>query len=93
MEEDRHEFVFRIGFLLLVLPGRHCADQSQSVYGTPSLSQVVFPSACSPACLAVTAQHEGQTSPADRSTSCDGDVQFGFTGGPQTVHARISGAD
>ena len=22
-----------------------------------------------------------------------GDVQFGFTGGPQTIHARISGAD
>ena len=64
-------------------------------YGTPSLSQVVFP-------LGVQAgmfkRHDLSVEAvyiAGRSISAllGGDVQFGFTGGPQTVQARISGAD
>jgi ABC-type nitrate/sulfonate/bicarbonate transport system substrate-binding protein len=64
-------------------------------YGSPSLTQVIFP-------LAVQAgafQRNGLTVEAvyiaGRSISAllGGDVQFAFVGGPQTIQARISGAD
>jgi len=64
-------------------------------YGSPSLTQVIFP-------LGVQAgvfQRNGLTVEAvyiaGRSISAllGGDVQFGFVGGPQTIQARISGAD
>ena len=64
-------------------------------YGSPSLTQVIFP-------LAVQAgifQRNGLSAEAiyiaGRSISAllGGDVQFGFVGGPQTIQARIAGAD
>jgi ABC-type nitrate/sulfonate/bicarbonate transport system substrate-binding protein len=64
-------------------------------YGSPSLTQIIFP-------LGVQAgvfQRHGLTAEAvyiaGRSISAllGGDVQFGFVGGPQTIQARISGAD
>lgn len=67
----------------------------RGAYGTPSLSQVVFP-------LGVQAgmfERQGLSMEplyiAGRSINIllSGDVQFGFTGGPQVVLARISGAD
>lgn len=64
-------------------------------YGSPSLTQVIFP-------LGVQAgvfQKHGLSAEAvyiaGRSISAllGGDVQFAFVGGPQTIQARISGAD
>ena len=82
--------------LLLSLPSEGFGQiKLRGAYGTPSLSQVVFP-------LGVQAgmfQRQGLNMEpvyiAGRSINIllSGDVQFGFTGGPQVVLARISGAD
>jgi ABC-type nitrate/sulfonate/bicarbonate transport system substrate-binding protein len=89
--------IARVLFLfVLLLPASGFSQiKVRAAYGTPSLSQVVFP-------LGVQAgvfTRQGLTVEplyiAGRSINLlvSGDVQFGFTGGPQTVHARISGAD
>jgi ABC-type nitrate/sulfonate/bicarbonate transport system substrate-binding protein len=80
----------------IVLPGVGLAQvKIKASYGSPSLTQVIFP-------LGVQAgvfQRNGLTAEAvyiaGRSISAllGGDVQFGFVGGPQTIQARISGAD
>ena len=82
--------------LVLWLPSfGHGQIKLRAAYGTPSLSQVVFP-------LGVQAgmfERQGLSMEpvyiAGRSINIllSGDVQFGFTGGPQVVLARISGAD
>jgi len=82
-------------FILLLPASGFSQTKIRAAYGTPSLSQVVFP-------LGVHAgmfeRHGLNMEPvyiAGRSINIllSGDVQFGFTGGPQTVLARISGAD
>ena len=89
--------ITRIVFLIvLLLPVSSFSQiKVRAAYGTPSLSQVVFP-------LGVQAgmfgRHGMTVEPlyiAGRSINLllSGDVQFGFTGGPQTIHARLSGAD
>jgi ABC-type nitrate/sulfonate/bicarbonate transport system substrate-binding protein len=86
-----------VAFLIVALSQGAASAQVKvrAAYGTPSLSQVVFP-------LGVHAgmfSRQGLTVEplyiAGRSINLllSGDVQFGFTGGPQTVLARISGAD
>lgn len=82
--------------LALVLPVTAAAQvKIKASYGSPSLTQVIFP-------LGVQAgmfQRNGLAAEAvyiaGRSISAllGGDVQFGFVGGPQTIQARISGAD
>lgn len=89
-------FSFVAFLLVMVCDGLVSAQiKVRAAYGTPSLSQVVFP-------LGVQAgmfnRHGLAVEPlyiAGRSINLllSGDVQFGFTGGPQTVLARISGAD
>jgi ABC-type nitrate/sulfonate/bicarbonate transport system substrate-binding protein len=86
----------RIVFLLLVLPGLGIAQiRVKASYGTPSLSQVVFPLGMQSGMFGRHGLSMEAVYIAGRSINVllSGDVQFGFTGGPQTVHARISGAD
>ncbi len=87
-----------VGFLVVahVLPSPAAAQvKIKASYGSPSLTQVIFP-------LGVQAgmfQRNGLSAEAvyiaGRSISAllGGDVQFAFVGGPQTIQARISGAD
>ena len=81
---------------ILLLPGSGLSQTKvRAAYGTPSLSQVVFPLGVQ---AGMFSRHGLTVEPlyiAGRSINLllSGDVQFGFTGGPQTVHARISGAD
>ena len=84
-------------FLLVVLSEGVSDAQTKirAAYGTPSLSQVVFPLGVQ---AGMFSRHGLTVEPlyiAGRSINLllSGDVQFGFTGGPQTVLARISGAD
>ena len=81
--------------LALVLPAIASAQSIKASYGSPSLTQVIFP-------LGVEAgifQRDGLNAEAvyiaGRSISAllGGDVQFAFVGGPQTIQARLSGAD
>jgi ABC-type nitrate/sulfonate/bicarbonate transport system substrate-binding protein len=82
--------------IALALPAATGAQvKIKASYGSPSLTQVIFP-------LGVQAgifQRNGLSAEAvyiaGRSISAllGGDVQFGFVGGPQTIQARISGAD
>jgi ABC-type nitrate/sulfonate/bicarbonate transport system substrate-binding protein len=67
----------------------------RAAYGTPSLSQVVFPLGVQAGMFTRNGLTVEPLYIAGRSINLliSGDVQFGFTGGPQTVHARISGAD
>ena len=92
-----NNLIARVVFLIvLLLPVSSFSQiKVRAAYGTPSLSQVVFP-------LGVQAgmfgRHGLTVEPlyiAGRSINLllSGDVQFGFTGGPQTIHARLSGAD
>jgi NitT/TauT family transport system substrate-binding protein len=83
--------------LLAVLAhgGASAQTKIRAAYGTPSLSQVVFPLGVRSGMFE---RHGLAAEPlyiAGRSINLllSGDVQFGFTGGPQTVLARISGAD
>jgi len=67
----------------------------RAAYGTPSLSQVVFPLGVHAGMFARNGLSVEPLYIAGRSVNLllSGDVQFGFTGGPQTVLARLSGAD
>jgi ABC-type nitrate/sulfonate/bicarbonate transport system substrate-binding protein len=67
----------------------------RAAYGTPSLSQVVFPLGVQSGMFSRHGLSMESIYIAGRSISAllGGDVQFGFTGGPQTVLARTSGAD
>ena len=88
--------LFRIlVILVLALPAIASAQSIKASYGSPSLTQVIFP-------LGVQAgifQRNGLSAEAvyiaGRSISAllGGDVQFAFVGGPQTIQARLSGAD
>jgi ABC-type nitrate/sulfonate/bicarbonate transport system substrate-binding protein len=88
-------FIYAFIMLALALPVMAAAQNIKASYGSPSLTQVIFP-------LGVQAgifQRNGLATEAvyiaGRSISAllGGDVQFGFVGGPQTVQARVSGAD
>jgi len=88
-------FIYGFIMLALALPVMAAAQSIKASYGSPSLTQVIFP-------LGVQAgifQRNGLATEAvyiaGRSISAllGGDVQFGFVGGPQTVQARVSGAD
>ena len=67
----------------------------RAAYGTPSLSQVVFPLGVHAGMFERNGLSVEPLYIAGRSINLllSGDVQFGFTGGPQTVLARLSGAD
>ena len=85
-----------ISFLLILLPGFALAQiKVKASYGTPSLSQVVFPMGMQSGMFSRYGLSTEAVYIAGRSINVllSGDVQFGFTGGPQTVHARISGAE
>jgi ABC-type nitrate/sulfonate/bicarbonate transport system substrate-binding protein len=67
----------------------------RGAYGTPSLSQVVFPLGVQTGMFERQGLNMESVYIAGRSINIllSGDVQFGFTGGPQVVLARVSGAD
>jgi ABC-type nitrate/sulfonate/bicarbonate transport system substrate-binding protein len=67
----------------------------RGAYGTPSLSQVVFPLGVQAGMFERQGLNMESVYIAGRSINIllSGDVQFGFTGGPQVILARISGAD
>ena len=85
--------------VLLTLALLHGAVMAQvkvrAAYGTPSLSQVVFPLGVQSGMFNRYGLSMESVYIAGRSISAllGGDVQFGFTGGPQTILARLSGAD
>ena len=82
--------------LVLLLPASGLGQiKLRAAYGTPSLSQVVFPLGVQAGMFERNGLSVEPVYIAGRSINVllSGDVQFGFTGGPQTVHARISGAD
>ena len=85
--------------VLLTLALLHGAAMAQvkvrAAYGTPSLSQVVFPLGVQSGMFNRYGLSMESVYIAGRSISAllGGDVQFGFTGGPQTILARLSGAD
>lgn len=81
--------------LLFLFSPAFAQTKIRAAYGTPSLSQVVFPLGVQSGMFA---KHGLTVEPiyvAGRSINLliAGDVQFGFSGGPQTVLARMSGAD
>lgn len=67
----------------------------RAAYGTPSLSQVVFPLGVHSGMFERNGLIVEPLYIAGRSINLllSGEVQFGFTGGPQTVLARMGGAD
>jgi ABC-type nitrate/sulfonate/bicarbonate transport system substrate-binding protein len=82
--------------LLLSLPSLGFGQiKVRGAYGTPSLSQVVFPLGVQTGMFERQGLNMESVYIAGRSINIllSGDVQFGFTGGPQVVLARISGAD
>ena len=85
--------------VLLTLAFSHGEAMAQvkvrAAYGTPSLSQVVFPLGVQSGMFNRHGLSMESVYIAGRSISAllGGDVQFGFTGGPQTILARLSGAD
>jgi ABC-type nitrate/sulfonate/bicarbonate transport system substrate-binding protein len=82
--------------LLALLDGAAMAQvKVRAAYGTPSLSQVVFPLGVQSGMFNRHGLSMESVYIAGRSISAllGGDVQFGFTGGPQTILARLSGAD
>lgn len=85
---------FLLSFLLWASPA--CSQTKiRAAYGTPSLSQVVFPLGVHSGMFERNGLNVEPLYIAGRSINLllSGDVQFGFTGGPQTVLARLSGAD
>jgi NitT/TauT family transport system substrate-binding protein len=64
-------------------------------YGSPSLTQVIFPLGVQAGVFQRNGLSVEAVYIAGRSISAllGGDVQFGFVGGPQTIQARIAGAD
>jgi ABC-type nitrate/sulfonate/bicarbonate transport system substrate-binding protein len=82
--------------LILSLPSLGLGQiKVRGAYGTPSLSQVVFPLGVQAGMFERQGLNMESVYIAGRSINVllSGDVQFGFTGGPQVVLARISGAD
>lgn len=85
---------FLLSFLLWASPA--CSQTKiRAAYGTPSLSQVVFPLGVHSGMFERNGLSVEPLYIAGRSINLllSGDVQFGFTGGPQTVLARLGGAD
>jgi ABC-type nitrate/sulfonate/bicarbonate transport system substrate-binding protein len=83
-------------FSVLIFPSpAFTQTKIRASYGTPSLSQVVFPLGVHSGMFERNGLSVEPLYIAGRSINLllSGDVQFGFTGGPQTVLARISGAD
>ena len=91
--------LFCAGILLLIavaLPGAADAQiKIKASYGSPSLTQVIFPLGVQAGVFQRNGLSVEAVYIAGRSISAllGGDVQFGFVGGPQTIQARISGAD
>ncbi|MBM4261079.1 MAG: ABC transporter substrate-binding protein [Deltaproteobacteria bacterium] len=89
-------FILTSVFSTLSMSGRALGQTKiRAAFGTPSLSQVVFPLGVQSGMFS---RHGLSVEPiyvAGRSINLliSGDVQFGFSGGPQTVLARLSGAD
>ena len=82
--------------LLLSLPSLGFGQiRLRGAYGTPSLSQVVFPLGVQAGMFLRQGLNMEPVYIAGRSINIllSGDVQFGFTGGPQVVLARVSGAE
>ena len=89
-------FVSVVLILMISLPGLGLGQtRIRAAYGTPSLSQVVFPLGVHAGMFERNGLSVEPLYIAGRSINLllSGDVQFGFTGGPQVVLARISGAD
>lgn len=84
-----------LAFVLLLPASGFTQTKIRAAYGTPSLSQVVFPLGVHAGVFERNGLNAEPLYIAGRSINLllSGDVQFGFTGGPQTVLARISGAD
>lgn len=86
------------GILLLAigLPAVAAAQvKIKASYGSPSLTQVIFPLGVQAGMFERNGLAAEAVYIAGRSISAllGGDVQFAFVGGPQTIQARISGAD
>jgi ABC-type nitrate/sulfonate/bicarbonate transport system substrate-binding protein len=64
-------------------------------YGSPSLTQVIFPLGVQAGVFQRNGLSVEAVYIAGRSISAlpGGDVQFAFVGGPQTIQARVAGAD
>ena len=87
---------FFLVFSTLICPASGFAQvKIRAAYGTPSLSQVVFPLGVQAGMFERNGLNVEPLYIAGRSINLllSGDVQFGFTGGPQTVLARLSGAE
>ena len=86
----------RVLILVLILPLSAVAQTKiKASYGSPSLTQVIFPLGVQAGIFQRNGLSVEAVYIAGRSISAllGGDVQFGFVGGPQTIQARISGAD
>ena len=82
--------------IAVALPGVvHAQVKIKASYGSPSLTQVIFPLGVQAGVFQRNGLSVEAVYIAGRSISAllGGDVQFGFVGGPQTIQARIAGAD
>ena len=89
-------FVRVLLILAFALPLNAAAQTKiKASYGSPSLTQVIFPLGVQAGMFQRNGLSVEAVYIAGRSISAllGGDVQFGFVGGPQTIQARISGAD
>src|ERR1044072_8850698 len=88
-------FIYGFIILALALPVMAPAHSITASYGSPSLTQVIFPLGVQAGIFQRNGLSVEAVYIAGRSISAllGGDVQFGFVGGPQTIQARISGAD
>lgn len=90
-------FFVRVLLILVVAVPLNAAAQTKikASYGSPSLTQVIFPLGVQAGMFQRNGLSVEAVYIAGRSISAllGGDVQFGFVGGPQTIQARISGAD
>src|SRR5438552_16461215 len=89
-------FVRVLLILVFALPLNADAQiKIKASYGSPSLTQVIFPLGVQAGVFQRNGLSVEAVYIAGRSISAllGGDVQFGFVGGPQTIQARISGAD
>lgn len=87
--------IMPVFFLALALPPVAQAQTIKASYGSPSLTQVIFPLGVQAGIFERNGLGTEAIYIAGRSISAllGGDVQFGFVGGPQTIQARTSGAD
>jgi ABC-type nitrate/sulfonate/bicarbonate transport system substrate-binding protein len=86
-------FFIVLAFALPELAGAQVKIKAS--YGSPSLTQVIFPLGVQAGVFQRNGLSVEAVYIAGRSISAllGGDVQFGFVGGPQTIQARIAGAD